>query len=360
LQGRLAAFTAGQPPLPGSGRGTQRTHPPVRGRDSRRLERLLPPLSAERAFKRSLPAGGGRHRVRGAIGCGTGLGLRASVFVRSGGDQRRRCAFLSANGIEVVIPPDPKELLRRRDHHQERAGARNPGSGQRSDRLFRGRGRRGQSRGTQPLDAVLGHGVQAAATPSKEIRTSAGRATPPGRARARALAPRRSLHRSGWPDVAGISSDRRVSDGGEHFAAQLQPPGTATATAATAVRSLRLAYPTTACHMIPRPGPCATNPGVCCVRSPMCQLLEAGGKLGMCCGSAGTLQPGAPNEAAELWADQRPQTSSNTGARNLAVSGTHRLQPPIRQQPWAAQARPIEVASIPCNCWSSAAGRENL
>jgi len=252
------------------------------------MERLLPPLEAQRRFQRSYPWW--CRTVFAALSGGTGLGLRAA-FVRSGG-AARRCASCSANGIEVVIPPD-----------QNCCGAmpitkgeleQDPGSWPKIDSTVSRPWSRGQSRGTEPLMPCWSR-PSGAATPSKYdelLGPPPRQITPPGR-------PAGSLHRSGGRCGRNSSIGSELS---EHVRRQLQPAPAQRRHSGDGERPLRLAYHD-ACHMIPARA-CATNPRrSVCVRSPMCSFSKRwswGGAAAKC----RHLQPGATQRSRRAGADQ--------------------------------------------------------
>jgi len=283
------------------------------------MEQLLPPLSAA-AFSDSFPLvvpaiGRRRYRVGLVLGCVQRLFDPAvnGAAVR----------VLSANGIEVVIPPN-QECCGAMTHHQgELEQTRELAKGL-IDRFETVIGA-GKAAGPEPLDAVLVAASGCGHTLKKYDELLAGNPA--------------------WASRAGAFTDR-VADVqefldrvglGERFSAQLRPLRHADGTVATAERPLRLAYHD-ACHMIHGQG-LRDQPRRLLRRIPHVQLLEAV-EAGVCCGSAGIYNLVQPSEAAELGRIKATDLSS-TGAE-LAVSANIGCSLQIRQH-MPGTSRPIEV-----------------
>jgi len=177
----------------------------------------------------------------------------------------------------------------------------------------------GKSAGSRTLDAVLVTGVQAAGTNPKKydelLRTP------------RLGAARRSLH-DRWADVPGIP--HRVG-----LIENLRRPSFQPAPAQDGNSGDGGGPPAPAYHDAcndPTAHGLRDNPGVCCVKIPMCSSLETV-EAGVCAQSAGTLQPGATKKR-RAGADQSRRLSNT---RRTGRSGNNRLQPPDPPTTWAAQ-----------------------
>jgi glycolate oxidase iron-sulfur subunit len=238
------------------------------------MERLLPPLAPE-AFRDDLPVvvparGERRQRVGLVLGCVQRLfdpAVNAAAL-----------EVLSANGIEVVIPPQ-QGCCGAVTHHQgeleqTRALAR--------DLIARFEAVIGQGRpaGPEPLDAVLvaasgcGHTLKHYGSILEE--------------------------ESGGTFAARVADIQEYLDRvglSEAFAASLRPLRHADGQPATAERPLELAYHD-ACHMLHGQG--LREPPRSLLRQiPHVRLREAT-EAGVCCGSAGIYNLVQPEEAAEL------------------------------------------------------------
>ena len=234
------------------------------------MEQLLPPLAPE-AFRDGFPAvvpaqGERRARVGLVLGCVQRL-FDPAV-------NRAVVEVLSANGIEVVIPPD-QGCCGAVTHHQ--------GELEQTDQLaaalvrsFNSAIGPGRPAGPEPLDAVLvaasgcGHTLKA-----YDQLTSA-----------RFSAPVRDVHE--FLHALGLSDD---------FRARLQPLAHPNGAAATAERPLQVAYHD-ACHMLHGQG-LREQPRSLLAAIPHLRLREAV-EAGVCCGSAGIYNLVQPEEAAEL------------------------------------------------------------
>jgi glycolate oxidase iron-sulfur subunit len=238
------------------------------------MERLLPPLAPE-AFSDALPVvvparGERRQRVGLVLGCVQRLfdpAVNAAAL-----------EVLSANGIEVVIPPE-QGCCGAVTHHQgelehTRALAR--------DLIARFEAVIGPGRpaGPEPLDAVLvaasgcGHTLKHYGSILEE--------------------------ESGGSFAAKVADIQEYLDRvglSEAFAATLRPLRHADGQPATADRPLELAYHD-ACHMLHGQG--LREPPRSLLRQiPHVRLREAT-EAGVCCGSAGIYNLVQPEEAAEL------------------------------------------------------------
>jgi len=238
------------------------------------MERLLPPLAPE-AFSDALPVvvparGERRQRVGLVLGCVQRLfdpAVNAAAL-----------EVLSANGIEVVIPPE-QGCCGAVTHHQgelehTRALAR--------DLIARFEAVIGPGRpaGPEPLDAVLvaasgcGHTLKHYGSILEE--------------------------ESGGSFAAKVADIQEYLDRvglSEAFAATLRPLRHADGQPATADRPLELAYHD-ACHMLHGQG-LREPPRSLLRRIPHVRLREAT-EAGVCCGSAGIYNLVQPEEAAEL------------------------------------------------------------
>jgi glycolate oxidase iron-sulfur subunit len=239
------------------------------------MERLLPPLAPE-AFRDDLPlvvpaSGERRARVGLVLGCVQRL-FDPAV-------NRAAVRVLSANGIEVVIPP-AQGCCGAVTHHQgeeaqTRALARSLIA---SFEAVVGPGR---PAGPEPLDAIVvaasgcGHTLKAYGQLLE--------ADPQARRFAASLA-----------DIQEYLERVGLSDS---FARALAPLRHADGSPATAECPLRLAYHD-ACHMLHGQG-IRDQPRALLRRIPHVQIREAT-EAGVCCGSAGIYNLVQPEEAAEL------------------------------------------------------------
>ena len=291
------------------------------------LESLLPPLAPE-SFRDSLPVvvpaeGERRYRVGLVLGCVQRLfdpAVNAAAI-----------RVLSANGIEVVIPPD-----------QGCCGAVTLHQGELEQTCelatdliasFAAVIGEGKPAGPEPLDAVLvaasgcGHtlkhyGEILAAVPSNPGAPPAA-ATDPDAAFAHQVA-----------DIQEVLD--RVGPS-EAFCAALQPLRHRDGTPATAESPLRLAYHD-ACHMLHGQG-LREQPRSLLRSIPHVRLVEAS-EAGVCCGSAGIYNLVQPEEAAELGRIKAADLSG-TGA-DLAVSANIGCTLQIRSH-MESTPRPIPV-----------------
>jgi glycolate oxidase iron-sulfur subunit len=234
------------------------------------MEQLLPPLAPE-AFRDPFPVvvpALGKRRAR----VGLVLGCVQRLF--DPGVNRAVVEVLSANGIEVVIPPD-QGCCGAVTHHQ--------GELEQTDQLaaalvrsFNAAVGPGRPAGAEPLDAVLvaasgcGHTLKA-----YDHLTSTGFS-----------APVRDVHE--FLQQLGLS---------EAFRARLQPLPHPDGTPATSERPLQVAVHD-ACHMLHGQG-IREQPRDLLAAIPHLRLREAV-EAGVCCGSAGIYNLVQPEEAAEL------------------------------------------------------------
>ncbi len=293
------------------------------------MERLLPPLAPE-AFRDAFPVvvpaqGERRYRVGLVLGCVQRLfdpAVNAAAI-----------EVLSANGIEVVIPP-AQGCCGAVTHHQ--------GELEQSRELARDLMARfaavigpGKAAGPEPLDAILvaasgcGHTLKAYG----EILAS------PGLARYGAGQPGESATSpAGFAArVADIQEFLERIGPSDAFLQALQPLRHDDGEPASAERPLRLAYHD-ACHMLHGQG-IREQPRQLLRRIPHVRLLEAI-EAGVCCGSAGIYNLVQPQEAAEL-GRLKATDLSETGA-DIAVSANIGCSLQIRQS-MAALPRPIPV-----------------
>ena len=321
------------------------------------LESLLPPLVPE-AFRDTLPVvvpavGERRYRVGLVLGCVQRLfdpAVNAAAI-----------RVLSANGIEVVIPPD-QGCCGAVTHHQ---GELKQTCELATDLMasFAAVIGEGRPAGPEPLDAVLvaasgcGHtlkhygeilaaGPCEAGAPPAEATTpnaaAAGSSPPPG---VPAGASQPPIPSAGTPELA-IAFAHQVADIQEFldrvgpsdaFRAALQPLLHADGTPATTERPLRLAYHD-ACHMLHGQG-LREQPRSLLRSIPHVRLVEAS-EAGVCCGSAGIYNLVQPEEAAELGRIKAADLSG-TGA-DLAVSANIGCTLQIRSH-MESTPRPIPV-----------------
>ena len=293
------------------------------------MERLLPPLAPE-AFRDAFPVvvpaqGERRYRVGLVLGCVQRLfdpAVNAAAI-----------EVLSANGIEVVIPP-AQGCCGAVTHHQ--------GELEQSRELARDLMARfaavigpGKAAGPEPLDAILvaasgcGHTLKAYG----EILAS------PGLARYGAGQPGESATSpAGFAArVADIQEFLERIGPSDAFLQALQPLRHDDGEPASAERPLRLAYHD-ACHMLHGQG-IREQPRQLLRRIPHVRLLEAI-EAGVCCGSAGIYNLVQPQEAAEL-GRLKATDLSETGA-DIAVSANIGCSLQIRRH-MESTPRPIPV-----------------
>jgi glycolate oxidase iron-sulfur subunit len=285
------------------------------------LESLLPPLAPE-AFRDALPVvvpaqGERRYRVGLVLGCVQRLfdpGVNAAAI-----------QVLSANGIEVVIPPNQGCCGAVTHHQGELAQTCELATDLMAS--FAAVIGEGRPAGPEPLDAVLvaasgcGHtlkhyGEILAAGPT-------GASEPQAAAFARQVADIQE-----FLDRVGPS---------EAFRAALQPLRHDDGSPATTERPVRLAYHD-ACHMLHGQG-LRQQPRSLLSTIPHVRLVEAT-EAGVCCGSAGIYNLVQPEEAAELGRIKAADLSG-TGA-DLAVSANIGCTLQIRSH-MEGTPRPIPV-----------------
>jgi len=293
------------------------------------MEQLLPPLAAEAfrdGFPPVVPAQGERRARVGLV-----LGCVQRLF--DPGVNRAVVDVLSANGIEVVIPP-AQGCCGAVTHHQ--------GELQQTRQLaselmtsFEAVIGPGRPAGNEPLDAVLvaasgcGHTLKAYGQLLAEGEAGRGRqasgpawngmgnqsqveAALPGSAAANqaaagdATALAAAAFAASVADIQEYLARVGLSD---DFLATLQPLRHADGQPASAERPLVLAYHD-ACHMLHGQG-IGQQPRQLLRRIPHVRLVEAM-EAGVCCGSAGIYNLVQPEEAAEL---------GRLKAADLAASG---------------------------------------
>lgn len=273
------------------------------------MEQLLPALPAA-AFRDDLPVvvpaeGERRYRVGLLLGCVQRL-FDPEVSLAA-------IRVLTANGIEVVIPPDQGCCGAVTHHQGEEAQTRELARALMAS--FHGVVGPGGAAGPEPLDAVLvsasgcGHTLKAygrlmaegASTIEGASRVEGGQ----GEADATAFA----------AQVADIQEFLERVGLSEAFQRRLQPLPHADGTTASAERPLKLAYHD-ACHMLHGQG-LAAQPRALLRRIPHLQVLEAS-EAGVCCGSAGIYNLVQPEEADAL-GQLKANDLAATGAE-LAVS----------------------------------------
>ncbi|MEB3170822.1 MAG: (Fe-S)-binding protein [Synechococcaceae cyanobacterium] len=282
------------------------------------LDSLLPPLAPE-AFRDQLPLvvparGPRRYRVGLVLGCVQRLfdpAVNAAAI-----------ELLSANGIEVVIPPD-QGCCGAVTHHQGEL-AQSEELATAMLRSFEGVVGEGRAAGAAPLDAVL---VAASGCGHTLKHYGTILSATPAAATATAFA----------SQVADIQEFLDRIGPSDSFRAALQPLRHADGVAATAERPLRLVYHD-ACHMLHGQG-LQRQPRDLLRLIPHVQLVEAV-EAGVCCGSAGIYNLVQPDEAAELGRIKADDLSSS-GA-DLAVSANIGCTLQIRQH-MEQESRPIPV-----------------
>ncbi len=288
------------------------------------MEQLLPPLAAE-AFRDGhpvvVPAQGERRARVGLV-----LGCVQRVFDPS--VNRATLEVLSANGVEVVIPP-AQGCCGAVTHHQgELAQTRElAGALIESFKAVVGPGR---PAGPEPLDAVLvaasgcGHTLKHYG----DLLDSASGATFASQVR--------DVHEF----LAGLGLS-------ESFRAGLRPLQHADGQAATADHPVVVAYHD-ACHMLHGQG-ISAEPRALLRAIPHLQLREAT-EAGVCCGSAGIYNLVQPEEAAAL-GQIKAADLQGTGAELIASANIgctlqlrrHLPQAPATNQPAPTVIHPIEL-----------------
>ena len=305
------------------------------------LESLLPPLAPE-AFRDALPVvvpaqGERRYRVGLVLGCVQRL---FDPAVNAAAIQ-----VLSANGIEVVIPPD-QGCCGAVTHHQ---GELEQTCELATDLMasFAAVIGEGKAAGPEPLDAVLvaasgcGHTLkhygEILAPEANPQRPVALETAPSNRSDRAASAPPTTNPASFAAQVADIQEFLDRVGPSEAFRAALQPLRHADGSPATAERPLALAYHD-ACHMLHGQG-LREQPRSLLRHIPHVRLLEAT-EAGVCCGSAGIYNLVQPEEAAELGRIKAADLAG-TGAE-LAVSANIGCTLQIRSH-MGGTPRPIPV-----------------
>jgi glycolate oxidase iron-sulfur subunit len=285
------------------------------------LESLLPPLAPE-AFRDVLPVvvpaqGERRYRVGLVLGCVQRL---FDPAVNAAAIQ-----VLSANGIEVVIPPNQGCCGAVTHHQGELAQTCELATDLMAS--FAAVIGEGRPAGPEPLDAVLvaasgcGHTLKHYG----EIMAAGPTGASEPQAAAFAL------------QVADIQEFLDRVGPSEAFRAALQPLRHDDGSPATTERPLRLAYHD-ACHMLHGQG-LRQQPRSLLNTIPHVRLVEAT-EAGVCCGSAGIYNLVQPEEAAELGRIKAADLSG-TGA-DLAVSANIGCTLQIRSH-MEGTPRPIPV-----------------
>jgi glycolate oxidase iron-sulfur subunit len=260
------------------------------------MERLLPPLAPE-AFADPFPVvvpavGERRARVGLLLGCVQRL-FDPQVNAAA-------VAVLSANGVEVVIPPQ-QGCCGAVTHHQGEMDHTRQLAAAVIDSFAAVVGP-GRAAGAEPLDAVL---VAASGCGHTLKHYDDILATEP------AWAERGSAFAARVLDVHQFLQRLGLSDA---FSARLAPLHHGDGSAATAERPLAVAYHD-ACHMLHGQG-ISTEPRALLRQIPHLLLREAT-EAGVCCGSAGIYNLVQPEEAAELGRIKAADLSG-TGAELVA------------------------------------------
>ena len=302
------------------------------------LESLLPPLAPE-AFRDGLPVvvpaeGPRRHRVGLVLGCVQRLfdpAVNAAAI-----------RLLSANGIEVVIPPD-QGCCGAVTHHQGELAQ----TGELATALigaFAAVIGEGRPAGPEPLEAVLvaasgcGHTLKHYGEILGTAAAGVAQQAPvPASATAASDGSQASTAAAFAGQVADIQEFLHRVGTTEAFRAALRPLRHADGTPATAERPLRLVYHD-ACHMLHGQG-LSRQPRELLRLIPHVRLVEAV-EAGVCCGSAGIYNLVQPEEAAAL-GRIKADDLSGSGA-DLAVSANIGCTLQIRRH-MEESPRPIPV-----------------
>ena len=285
------------------------------------LESLLPPLAPE-AFRDVLPVvvpaqGERRYRVGLVLGCVQRL---FDPAVNTAAIQ-----VLSANGIEVVIPPNQGCCGAVTHHQGELAQTCELATDLMAS--FAAVIGEGRPAGPDPLDAVLVAASGCGHTLKHYGEIMAAGPTGASEPQATAFA----------AQVADIQEFLDRVGPSEAFRAALQPLRHDDGSPATTERPLRLAYHD-ACHMLHGQG-LRQQPRSLLSTIPHVRLVEAT-EAGVCCGSAGIYNLVQPEEAAELGRIKAADLSG-TGA-DLAVSANIGCTLQIRSH-MEGTPRPIPV-----------------
>ena len=287
------------------------------------MEQLLPALPPQ-AFRDNLPVvvpalGERRYRVGLLLGCVQRL-FDPAV-------SQAAIQVLSANGIEVVIPPDQGCCGAVTHHQGEEELTR--GHAQALMASFQEVVGPGKPAGPEPLDAVLvtasgcGHTMKAYGRLMAEGSPESEADPDPMAFAAQVADIQEFLERVGLRDT---------------FQRQLQALSHPDGQAATAERPLKLAYHD-ACHMLHGQG-LGEQPRALLRRIPHVQVLEAT-EAGVCCGSAGIYNLVQPEEA-EALGRLKAEDLGATGAE-LAVSANIGCTLQLRRHLGEA-IRPLPVA----------------
>jgi len=287
------------------------------------MEQLLPSLAADSfhdRFPLVVPAQGERRaRVGLVLGCVQRL-FDPQVNAAA-------VAVLSANGVEVVIPP-VQGCCGAVTHHQGELDQTRELAGSLIDSFAAVVGA-DKPAGAEPLDAVL-----VAASGCGHTMKHYGRILE----EAPEWASRASIFVSQVRDIQEFLVELELSPA---FQASLQPLAHGDGTAATAERPLQVAFHD-ACHMIHGQG-ISAQPRQLLRRIPHLQLREAM-EAGVCCGSAGIYNLVQPQEAAALGRIKADDLTA-TGAE-LVASANIGCSLQLRrhlQDPVLPVAHPIEL-----------------
>jgi glycolate oxidase iron-sulfur subunit len=292
------------------------------------MDRLLPPLAPE-AFRDGMPTlvpaqGPRRLRVGLVLGCVQRL-FDPAV-------NQAALQVLSANGIEVVVPPG-QNCCGAVTHHQGEL-AQTRALAQQLLAAFEAVIGPGRSAGPEPLDAVVvaasGCGHTLKQYPHL-LAAEPGGSDPGADARPAAELP----FSAPVYDIQEFLAQVGLSDS---FRASLQPLPLQDGQLASAERPLRLAYHD-ACHMLHGQG-LSQQPRQLLAQIPHVQIREAV-EAGVCCGSAGIYNLIQPEVAAELGRLKADDLAAS-GA-DIAVSANIGCSLQIRRHLEEA-GRPLPVA----------------